>query len=439
MRVQSPPMRIILRAGRVIDPSRGLDAISDLIVEDGLIARVGPGAADGITDTRDTVTFDCTGRWVLPGFVDVHTHLREPGQEYKEDIVSGTRAAAAGGFTTVCAMPNTRPTNDNRAICEMLVAKAKALGVVRVHPIGAITRGLGGKELTEMADMREGGAVAVSDDGRCVDDAGVMRRALEYARTFDLTVIQHAEDHGLTQGAQMHEGRVSTRLGLKGWPRVAEDHIVARDMMLAGQTGARYHLAHASTRGAAALLREAKSRGIRVSAEVTPHHLTLTDEAVLGYRTACKVNPPLREEGDREAMVEALADGTIDCVATDHAPHAAIEKDCEFANAAFGMVGLETCLPLLLDLVRQEKLKASRLVEAMTVSPARVLDLPGGTLREGAAADITVVDPEVEWVIDPTRFRSKGRNTPFSGRTVKGRVERTLVGGRVVFDRAAEG
>jgi dihydroorotase len=425
-------MRIVLRGGRVLDPSRGLDHTADVVLEAGKITRVGPGAgAEARPTDRDTRVVDCTGRWVTPGFVDLHTHLREPGQEYKEDLASGGRAAAAGGFTTVCAMPNTRPVNDTRAVTEMIVARARALAGVRVHPIGAVTRGQEGRELTEMADLRDGGCVAVSDDGRCVSDAAVLRRALEYARTFGLVLVQHAEDPALTQGAQMHEGAVATRLGLKGWPRVAEDHIVARDLMLAELTGARYHLAHASTRGSAALLRAARDRGLAVSAEVTPHHLTLTDQAVLGYRTACKVNPPLREEEDREALLDALADGTVDCVATDHAPHAPLEKDCEFAEAAFGMVGLETCVPLLLEL------RAARLIDALTAAPARAFGLDAGTLAEGAPGDVTVLDPEAAWVVDPARFRSKGRNTPFAGRALRGRVELTLVGGGVVFE--AEG
>lgn len=400
---------------------------------------LGRGAAASIDGSeRDTRVIPCEGLWIAPGFVDLHTHLREPGYEYKEDIVSGTRAAAAGGFTRVCAMPNTRPVNDNRAITEMIVAKAKEHGVVRVHPIGAITRAQEGRELTEMSDLRDAGCVAVSDDGRCVTDSAVMRRALEYATTFGLAVIQHAEDHGLTRGALMHEGRVSTRLGLKGWPRVAEDHIVARDLMLAREIGARYHLAHASTEGSVALLREAKSKGLKVTAEATPHHLTLTDEAVLGYKTACKVNPPLRESADREALIDGLADGTIDCVATDHAPHATVEKDCEFSEAALGMVGLETCLPLLLDLVRRGRLSVPRLIDALTVAPARALELTLPSLAVGAMADLAVIDPERRWRVDPSGFASKGRNTPFAGWEVQGRVVRTFVAGREVYTAPGE-
>ncbi len=426
-------MLLLLKNGRVIDPSRGLDAIADVVIEDRRILHVGAGAAANYATDRDVRVFDCSGKWILPGMVDIHTHMREPGYEYKEDIRSGTRAAAIGGFTTICAMPNTNPVNDNRAITEMMVAKAREVGVVRFHPIGAVTRKLDGKELTEMADMRDGGCVAVSDDGKCVLHSGVMRRALEYAGTFDVPVIQHAEDHHLTEGAQMHEGAISTRLGLKGWPRVAEDHIVARDLMLTEMTRAKYHVAHISSRGAVAFVREAKSRGVRATAEVTPHHLTLTDESVLGYQTACKVNPPLREAADRDALIAALADGTIDCIATDHAPHAASEKDAEFSEAPNGMIGLETALPLMLELVSSGRVKLSRMIEALTVAPARIVGLPVGTLAEGSLADVIVVDPELEWTVDS--FASKSSNSPFTGRRVKGRVMATIVDGILVFER----
>jgi len=431
-------MRTVLQGGRVIDPRTGYDDLADVVIEGAHITRVGRGAAEGIGPTdRDTVVHDCTGQWVVPGFVDLHTHLREPGYEYKEDIVSGTRAAAAGGFTVVCAMPNTRPVNDTRAITEMIVAKGRDHGLVRVHPIGAITRAQAGRELTEMADLRAAGCVAVSDDGRCVTDAGVMRRALEYARTHGLVVVQHAEDHALTEGATLHEGEVATRLGLKGWPRVAEDHIVARDLMLARLTGARYHLAHASTAGSVALVRAAKSEGLNVTAEVTPHHLTLTAAAALGYDTACKVNPPLREQSDVDALLDGLADGTLDCVATDHAPHAPVDKDCTFQEAAFGMVGLETAVPLLLAFVQSGRLGAMRLIEALTRAPMRAFALDEHGVFVGSVADVTVIDPTLTWTIDPRAFASRGRNTPFAGRTVQGRVARTFVAGRCVFEAAS--
>jgi dihydroorotase len=428
---------LVFRRVRAVDPSRELDTEVDLVVEGGLITRVGRGASFGIPVSEDVRIIDVAGAWLLPGLIDLHVHLREPGEEYKEGLESGMLAAAAGGFTDVCAMPNTRPVNDTRAVTEMLVAKAKRLGGSRVHPIGAITVGSKGESLTEMADLKEAGAVAVSDDGRCVTSSAVMRRALEYAATFDLPVIQHAEDHGLTQGAEMHEGAVSTRLGLRGWPRVAEDVIVARDVLLAETARARYHVAHVSSFGSVRILREAKSRGIAVTAEVTPHHLLLTHSALLGYDTACKVNPPLRAEEDVAAVRQALADGTIDCIATDHAPHSSLEKDCEMAAAAPGMVGLELCVPLLLGLVHEGVLSLARFVDALTRAPARVAGLTAPSLREGARADLTLIDPEVSYAIDPSRFLSKGRNTPFAGRAVKGRVLATVVHGRIAHEDAS--
>src|SRR5687767_9387120 len=319
---------LVLRGGRVIDPSRGFDGPADVVIEGTRIARLGPGAGQGLTGERVRV-LDVAGRWVVPGFVDLHVHFREPGHEYKEDIASGLKAAAAGGFTAVCPMPNTRPINDNRSITEMMVARAKEAGGPRLLPFGAITKKSEGKELTEMADLKEAGAVGVSDDGVCVMNAAVMRRALEYAKTFDLLISQHCEDHHMTARADMHEGAVSTRLGLRGWPRVAEDIIVARDLLLTEAVGgARYHVAHISSMGAVRLVREAKSRGLPITAEVTPHHLTMTDQSVLGYDTFCKVNPPIRSEEDRAALIAALKDGSIDCIATDHAPHSVLEKDC---------------------------------------------------------------------------------------------------------------
>jgi dihydroorotase len=425
---------LVFRRVRAVDPSRGLDAEVDVVVEGGIITRVGRDASAGLEASERVRVIERTGAWLVPAFIDLHVHLREPGEEYKEELESGLRAAAAGGFAAVCAMPNTRPVNDTRAVTEMLVAKAKHLGGSRLHPIGAITVGLKGESLTEMADLKEAGAVAVSDDGRCVTSSAVMRRALEYASTFDLPVIQHAEDHALTQGAQMHEGAISTQLGLRGWPRVAEDIIVARDVLLAEATRARYHVAHVSSLGAVRILREAKSRGIAVTAEVTPHHLLLTHAALLGYDTGCKVNPPLREGEDVAAVREALADGTIDCIATDHAPHSPLEKDCEMAEAAPGMVGLELCVPLLLGLVHDGVLSLSRFVDALTRAPARVAGLSPPTIREGALADLTLIDPDARHTIDPSRFFSKGRNTPFAGRAVRGLVLATVIGGRLAHE-----
>jgi dihydroorotase len=435
----------VLFGGRVLDPSqsptrgqtggaRGFDAEADVVVEGGAVQRIGRGAGDGV-EGEHVRRIDCRGRWVVPGFVDLHVHFREPGQEYKEDIASGLRAAARGGYTAVCPMANTRPVNDNRAITEMMLARAKEHAGTRLHPFGAITVGSKGTELTEMADMADAGAIGVSDDGVCVMDAAVMRRALEYARTFDLLVSQHCEDHHLTAGAQMHEGAISTRLGLRGWPREAEDVIVARDLILNERIGARYHVAHISTMGSARLIREAKSRGLRVTAEVTPHHLLLTDHELLGYRTACKVTPPLREAEDVEAMISALADGTIDCIATDHAPHSPLEKECELAAASPGMIGLETALPLLLGLVRSGALTAMRLIEALSTSATRVGRLPGGSLAVGSPADVTVIDPEARWTVSRDTIASKQLNSPWLGREMVGACALTMVRGEVVHSR----
>lgn len=427
---------IVLRGGRVLDPSRGLDEVADVVIEAGRIKHVGANAGAAYVPSGEQVrVIDVSGHWVCPGFIDLHVHLREPGQEYKEDIASGLDAAAAGGFTAVCPMPNTKPANDTRAITEMMLARAEEHGGVRLLPFGAVTKGQRGAELTEMADLRDAGAIGVSDDGRCVMNAAVMRHALEYARTFDLLVSQHCEDHDLTEGAQMHEGARSTELGLRGWPRAAEDIIVARDLILAEVTGARYHVAHISSLGAVRLLREAKSRGLRVSAEVTPHHLLFTDEALLSYDTYCKVNPPLREEEDRAALREALADGTIDCIATDHAPHSDLEKDCEFEAASVGINGLESAVASMLQLVRDGSLKPLRLVETLSTAPARLIpDFGGGSLREGKRADVTVLDPNARWVLDKRALRSKSHNTPLLDRELTGRPSLTIVGGQIAYE-----
>lgn len=425
---------LVFRGVRAIDPARNLDEIVDVVVEEGVITRIGKDAASELIGAEKARVIEAEGRWLLPAFIDLHAHLREPGHEYKEDIQSGLMAAAAGGFAHVCVMPNTNPVNDTRAITEMMVARARELGGPTLHPIGAITVGQKGKTLTEMKDLRDAGAVGVSDDGFCVMSSAVMKRALEYASTFDIPVIQHAEDHELTEGAQMHEGKVSTRLGLRGWPRVAEDIIVARDVLLAEATGAKYHVAHLSSLGAARILREAKSRGLKVTAEVTPHHLLLTDQALLGYDTACKVNPPLREEEDVAAVREALADGTIDCIATDHAPHSPLEKDCEFAAASPGLIGLETTLPLLLGLVRSGDLPLHRLIDALTQAPARIIGIASPTLREGERAELVLVDPDHKWTITKERLRSKSKNTPFIGREVLGSVALTMARGGIVFE-----
>ncbi len=427
---------LLLLGGRVLDPSTGRDETADVVVDAGRIVRVGPGAAGEFAGREQVERIDCTGKWVVPGFIDLHVHLREPGHEYKEDLASGLAAAAAGGFTTVCPMANTKPCNDNRAITEMMMSGAKSVGRgVRLLPFGALTKGLAGEELAEMGDMRKAGAIGVSDDGRCVMNAAVMRRALEYASTFDLLVSQHAEDHHMTEGAQMHEGELSTRLGLRGWPREAEDIIVARDLILVERTRARYHVAHISSMGAVRLIREAKSRGLRVSAEVTPHHLTMTEQALINYDTHCKVNPPIRSEEDRAALVAALADGTIDCIATDHAPHSSLEKDCEFSAASVGINGLETAIASTLALVRSGHLSPMRWVDSLSLSPAKLVpDLDAGTLRAGARADITVIDPSRRWTVTREALRSKSFNTPLLNHEVTGGVHRTIAAGQVVYE-----
>lgn len=430
---------LVLQGGRVLDPASGWDGPADVVIEGGEVRALGVGAAELAGGSKSDVirVIPCEGRWVVPGFIDLHVHLREPGQEYKEDIASGLAAAAAGGFTTVCAMPNTRPVNDNRTVTAAMLARAREVGGSRLEVYGAVTVGSRGETLSEMGDLREAGAFGVSDDGVCVMNAGVMRRAMEYARTFDLLVSQHCEDHDLTRGAEINEGPVATRLGLNGWPREAEDIIVARDLILAELTGTRYHVAHISSGGAVRLVREAKQRGLPVTAEVTPHHLLLTDEAVLGYRTFCKVNPPLRGAEDVAAVREGLADGTIDCIATDHAPHSTLEKDCTMAEAAFGINGLEAALASLMALVRGGALSPMRLVEALSASPAKVARFERGSLRVGAAADVTVIDPDATWTLRGEDLRSKSANTPYVDQTLTGAVCMTIVDGEVVFEKKA--
>jgi dihydroorotase len=420
---------LVLRGGRVFDPAaaRPLDQAADVRIVNGRIAEIGKGlVAPRVVDVKDL--------WVVPGLVDLHVHLREPGQEYKEDIETGTRAAASGGFTTVCCMPNTRPVNDQRAITELIVRRAREVGAVRVRPIGAITQGLEGKRLADIAEMKDAGIVAISDDGRPVMNAGLMRRAFEYAKTFDLPLVQHAEDLELSESGAMNEGAVSTRIGIKGQPACAESAMVARDLEIVEWTGARYHVAHVSTARTIALVRDAKRRGLPVTCEVTPHHLALTDEACSHYDTRTKVMPPLRTAADQEALIEALADGTIDAIATDHAPHSPVEKDVEFECAAPGMLGLETALPIVLELVKQGAFDIRRAVWALTTAPARAFALPGGNLAAGLAADICVIDPERPYTITADALRSKSKNSPFVGHAFTGRAVLTLVDGQPMFD-----
>ena len=422
-------MTILIRGGQVIDPGR-FNAVADIFIEDGKIAAVG----QNLTAPRGATIIEAKDRLVLPGFVDLHVHFREPGFEYKETIQSGAAAAVAGGFTTVCCMPNTNPVNDNQAITEFILDRAREGGLANVLPIGAITKGSEGKELAEIGDLRRAGCVAISDDGRPVMNSLVMRRAMEYALAFDVPVVDHCEDLHLAEGGCMNEGLVSTELGLPGMPAAAEDVMVARNVALAELTGARLHLAHISTEGSVRMVREAKSRGIKVTAEACPHHFTITEEVVRGYNTHAKMNPPLRTWKDVQAIKEGLRDGTIDAIATDHAPHATQEKQQGFTDAPFGIVGLETAWPLTLALVEEGILSIESAVERLSTAPAKAFGLSKGTLAVGAEADVVVADPQEPWEVDPVKFRSKSRNTPFAGWKVKGRIMTTIVGGRVVFE-----
>lgn len=409
--------------GRIIDPVNTIDRTGNLLVIDGRIAAPDQPVPDG------TPEIDVSGCWVVPGLIDMHVHLREPGEEYKEDILTGTRAAASGGFTGVACMPNTKPVNDCATVTAMIMARA-AEAVVRVYPVGAISLGSEGKQLAEFGEMQAAGAVAVSDDGRPVRDSQLMRRALEYASNFNLPVISHSEDPSLSTGV-MNEGPVATRLGLKGIPAAAEAIMVYREIALAECTGARVHIAHVSTAMAVDLIRAAKGRGVRVTAETAPHYFTLTDEAVLGFDTSTKMNPPLRSEADRQAIRTGLADGTLDAIATDHAPHSTLEKEVEYDVAANGIIGLETALSLSLALVRDRVIDERRLIELMAVKPAAILGLPAGNLSPGAAADITVIDPQQQFVYTADQVVSKSRNTPFLGWSLQGRAMLTMVGGSV--------
>ena len=423
-------MKLLLKGGRVVDPATKTDAVLDVLLEDGLVARLEPSiAAEGAR------VFEARGLVVAPGFVDMHAHLREPGEEWKETIETGTRAAAAGGFTAVACMPNTVPVNDERAVTEFILARSRESARVRVYPIGAITKGQKGEQLAEIGDLVAGGAVAVSDDGHPVASGTLFRKALEYASMFGVPVIDHCEDPDLSDEGVVNEGVVSTLLGLKGWNHSAEEVMVFRDLLLAEETGGRVHIAHASTAGSVALVRDAKRRGVRASVEVTPHHLALTEDACRAYDTRAKMNPPLRTEADRRALLEALADGTVDAIATDHAPHHEDEKNVEFARAPFGVIGLETAVSLALDrLVAAEKAPLPRLVALFSSGPCGILGLPGGTLAPGSPADVTVIDLERLITVDVSRFQSKSRNSPFDGWALRGGPVATIVGGEIVHD-----
>lgn len=430
---------LLIVGGRVLDPSRGVDQMGDLLLRDrkvvGVVGRECPAPAGG-------ERFDASGLVVSAGFVDIHTHLRQPGQEHKETIASGTRSAARGGFTTICCMANTSPPVDSRGLVEQVKSIAEAEGVVRVLPLGGMTKGLAGRELTEMAELAEAGVVAYSDDGIPVGSSRIMRHALEYSRAFDRPIMPHCDDPELMEGAAMNEGPVAAKLGLRGMPAAGEEAMVARDIALCELTGGRLHICHVSTEGAADQIRRGKARGIRVTGEASPHHLSITDEWVAGvrwdgegvpYDTNTKMNPPLRSERDRRSLIAALKDGTLDAIATDHAPHATVDKLCEFDQAAFGIVGFETALGVMGRLVEAGELDLPLVVEKLTSGPARVFGLPYGTLAPGAVADVVVFDPSRRWRVDPADFASKGRNTPYVGQTLVGWVIATFYGGKLVW------
>ncbi len=425
---------LMLRGGRVVDPSQGVDEVADVLLVEGGVKAVGTGL--GVPD--DARVVECAGCVVMPGLIDVHVHLREPGGEHKETIFTGAHAAARGGFTAVCAMPNTDPCVDDPASVGFVLAAGQRAGAARVYPLGCISVGQRGERLTEVGEMVEAGAVAITDDGRPIMDSGLMRLALEYARIFDIPVADHPEDLGLSRHGVMNEGLVATRLGLRGKPNASEDAHILRDLLVAELTGGHIHIQHVSTRMGVDVIRRAKERGVRVTAEATPHHLLLTDEAVEGYRTDAKMNPPLRGAEDVEAVRAGLRDGTLDVLATDHAPHHYDEKEQAFDDAPNGIVGLETSLGLVhTHLVREGLIDLPTMVERMSVAPARAFGLPGGTLRAGSVSDVTVMNPETRWTVEAERFRSKGRNTPFEGWDLVGRAVLTVVGGRIVWEAGA--
>ena len=427
-------MSLLLRNGRLLDPKSGVDAVVDMTVEADKIAGI-EDAGSGRVGKSGTV-IDASKCWIVPGLVDVHVHLREPGEEYKEDIESGSQAAAFGGFTQVVAMPNTHPVIDKAELVAYIRQRSEAVGLCRILPAAAVTVGQKGTQLAPFGELRRAGAVALTDDGRPVADAGLMRSALDYARDFDLPVLTHAEEPALSKNCHMHEGSVSTRLGIRGASRVAEDAAVARDILLAEYTGGRLHVCHVSTAAAVDLIRQAKRRGVRVTGEATPHHFILTDEAVVGYRTAAKMNPPLREEHDRLAIIEGLRDGTLAAIATDHAPHSSIEKDVPFSEAAHGVLGLQTALPLALELCRDYGFSAMEVVRLLTWGPAQALGLAGGSVEIGATADLAIINPDASWTFTADRILSKSQNSPFLNRSLTGRVETTILAGRRVFSSA---
>lgn len=422
-------MNLLIKGGRVVDPSQNIDGVMDILVQDGMIKELGQNLAA----SAGTEIIDASGNYVVPGLIDMHVHLRDPGYEYKEDIVSGTRAAVTGGFTSVCCMPNTKPVIDNKAVANYIISKARNEGFCNVFPVGNITFGMQGERLAEMGDLKEAGCVAVSDDGMPVQNSELMRRALEYAKGFNLPVLTHAEELELVGAGVMNEGLTSTELGLKGIPRVAEDIGTVRDIMLAEYCQAPIHICHVSTKGSVQTIREAKARGVKVTCETAPHYFTLTDDAVRGYNTNAKMNPPLREAEDVAAIKEGLKDGTIDVIATDHAPHHLDEKDLEFNEAMNGIVGLETSLPLSLRLVADGTLTLNQLLDKMSCKPSQILDLKRGTLAAGAIADITVIDPDKKWVPTAGKMVSKSKNSPWLDQEMTGAAVYTIVAGKIMY------
>jgi dihydroorotase len=425
-------MRVLLRGGRIIDPSQQLDDQMDLLIEGRTIVSLGKNLI-GTEGESDLTTLELEGKLVVPGLIDMHTHLREPGFEYKETVRTGSLAAVAGGFTSIACMPNTDPVNDTRSVTEFILRKARQCGVVNVYPVAAVSKSSEGAVITEFADLRDAGAVAFSDDGKSVMNSGLMRRALEYAHALGMPVISHCEDMDLAAGGAANEGVVATRLGLRGIPNIAEDLMVGRDIAIAEYTGTAVHIAHVSTAGSVELIREAKRRGVKVTAEAAPHYFTLTDEALEDYDTNAKVNPPLRTLADLNAVRQGLKDGSLDAIASDHAPHSTLEKDVEFDYAASGMIGLETSLGLGLRLVAEGVLSLNQLVAKMSTNPARILKIQKGTLRLGADADVTVIDPDEEWTVDTRTFQSLSKNTPFNGWRLRGRAIFTIVGGDIRY------
>ncbi len=424
-------MNILIKSGRLIDPAQGIDGKFDVAIADGKIAWIGNDAPP----QGDYEVIDAAGQVVAPGFIDLHTHFRQPGFENKETIATGTKAAARGGFTTVCAMPNTNPAVDNRTVVDYVNCLASSEAVVRALPIGCISKGRKGESLADMGELADAGVIGFSDDGSSVPASRLLKQAMEYATALDLPIIEHCEDPSLADGGQVNEGIIATRLGLAGIPNSAEDIIVARDIALAKLTGAQLHLCHISTRGAVALVRAAKNDGVKVTAEVTPHHLTLTEELCLGYDTNAKVNPPLRTQADIDALIEGLLDGTIDAIATDHAPHTDNDKCCEFAMAPFGISGLETALGSLMKLVHSGRVPLAVIIEKLTAAPARIIGENhgiSGSLKVGDPADVIIFDPDTDWTVDTSKFASKGKNTPLAGRTLKGKVMATICCGNIV-------